>query len=79
MAGGGAVVTCRCFRGRELGPVAPSTAAVVREDLSATTPVAATLGYAGVIHRVQAGRGDADLAAAAWAGDLARAGAVPGQ
>jgi len=30
-----------------LGATAPATAAVVREDIAATTPVAATLGYAG--------------------------------
>ena len=30
-----------------LGAFAPATAAVVREDVAAVTPVAATLGYAG--------------------------------
>jgi hypothetical protein len=34
-------------RAGEQGAAAPATAAVTRQDLSATTPVAATLGYAG--------------------------------
>ena len=46
MAGGG-VFPGRLVRGRGQGAPAPATAAVTRQDLSATTPVTATLGYAG--------------------------------
>ena len=46
MAGRG-VFPGRLVRVRAAGAPAPATAAVTRQDLSATTPVTATLGYAG--------------------------------
>ena len=44
---GRGVLPGRRVRGRAAGAPAPATAAVTRQDLSATTPVTATLGYAG--------------------------------
>src|SRR5260370_9886 len=45
--GGGGVLGAAGARGAGgLGAAAPATRQVVREDLAATTPVAATLGYA---------------------------------
>ena len=58
----------------EQGAPAPATAAVTRQDLTATTPENATLGYGGVVHGDRAGRRDADLAAAA--GQVIRQGQV---
>ena len=58
------------------GAPAPATAPVVREDIAATTPLTATLGYAGSYPVTGDGRRDADLAAAGWAGDPAGACAV---
>ena len=44
---GGGVFPGRLVRCGGQGAAAPATAAVTRQDLSATTPVTATLGYAG--------------------------------
>jgi hypothetical protein len=51
------VFSAAASSGTGLGPAAPATQPVVREDIAATTPVAATLGYAGSYTVLGAGGG----------------------
>ena len=76
MAGRG-VFPGRLVRVRAAGAAAPATAAVVREDIAATTPVTATLGYAGSY--TVTGQGGGTLTWLPPAGQVIRpgAGAVP--
>jgi hypothetical protein len=57
-----------------LGAPAPATAAVVRENIAATTPVAATLGYAGSWTVI--GQGGGTLTRLPYAGQVIRQGHV---
>ena len=70
---GGGGVPLAWLVGRERGRgAAADVQPWCRQDLSATTPVNATLGYAGSYTGDRAGRRDADLAAVGRAGDPAR-------
>ena len=74
---GRGVFLSRLVRGRGAGGAAPATAAVTRQDLSATTPVTATLGYAGSYPVTGQGGGTLTWLPSAGAGDQPGAGAVP--